>query len=360
MTHAFSVTELENQRRKIGVPGVGVSIVRPESIEVLTSGYRKQGSNVKIQNPDKFHLGSNTKAMTATLVAKIIETRQLSWNTTLREIFPELPLRAEFLNVTVEMLAAHRSGITGDMMAIDHGDLWSWMWHNNFEQHISQRYEISRRVLSFLPEHTPGTKYLYSNWNYILLGAILEKLTQQTWEELMWQKLFQPLGMLSCGFGNSVDTLSGAPNQPWPHVFKKGAYEAVSSTQSMDNPVNFGPAGTVHCSLEDWSKFLQIHLDGFRHKEVSFLSETSFSKLHTPYPGQDYTPGGWLTFIYKNHRVLQHAGSNTMNFANVWLFPNENIGVAVAVNAADTNNSTFRFTDSLIGSLLGELGLATD
>ena len=72
-THAFSVTELETQRLKIGAPGAGAGLITYQAIDVWTTGVCKAGSRVKIQDTDKFHLGSNTKAMTATLLAQWIE-----------------------------------------------------------------------------------------------------------------------------------------------------------------------------------------------------------------------------------------------------------------------------------------------
>lgn len=356
LSHAFSVTDLESKRRKIGAPGLGAAIIKSQSIEVWTTGVRQVGNDTKILNTDKFHLGSNTKALTATLLAQLIEAGSLRWDSTLQEIFPELSLRAEFLNVTVEMLAAHRSGITSDMGAVESGQLWNWMWQNNFTPTLSQRYEISRRLLAFPAQYKPGTRYLYSNWNYLIIGAVLEKYSNVSWEDLMQQKIFAPLNMTSCGFGPAGNTALATPDQPRPHVLQNGVFTPVPYTSALDNPQSFGPAGTVHCSLSDWSQFLQAHLNGFQNRNTSILRAVSFVKLHTPYPGQEYTPGGWLSFSLRNQRVLQHTGSNTMNFANVWLFPAEEIGFVAVTNAGDAGNAMFDLTDSVIGDLVDSVG----
>ena len=352
LAQAFSVTDLEVERRKIGAPGIGAAIVKPQFIEVWTTGIRKMGTDIKILNSDKFHLGSNAKALTATLLAQLIEAGSLRWESTLQEIFPEISVRSEFLNVTVEMLAAHRSGITSDMGAVENGQLWSWMWQNNSTPTISQRYEISRRLLAFPAQYKPGTRYLYSNWNYIIIGAVLEKFSNVSWEELMQQKIFAPLNMASCGFGAAGNSALATPDQPWPHVLQDGVFISVPSAGALDNPQSFGPAGTVHCSLGDWSKFLQVHLNGFRQRNTPILRAVSFAKLHTPYPGQEYTPGGWLSFSMGNQMVLQHTGSNTMNFANVLLFPAKDIGFVATTNAGDAGTAMFDFTDAVIGALM--------
>ncbi len=360
LAHAFSVTDLEAQRRKIGAPGLGAAIVKPQSIEVWTTGVRKMGNDTKILNTDKFHLGSNTKALTATLLAQLIEAGSLRWESTLQEIFPEISIRSEFLNVTVEMLAAHRSGITSDMGAVESGQLWSWMWQNNSTQTllpiIAQRHEIAQRLLAFPAQYKPGTHYLYSNWNYIIIGAVLEKYSSVSWEELLQQKIFAPLNMSSCGFGAAGNPALATPDQPWPHVFQNGGFSAVPATSVLDNPQSLGPAGTVHCSLADWGQFLQAHLDGFQQKNTPILRAASFTKLHTPYPGQEYTPGGWLSFVMNNRRALQHTGSNTMNYANVLLFPAYAIGFVATTNAGDADKAMFEFTKSVIDALIESVG----
>ncbi len=364
LAHAFSVTDLEAQRRKIGAPGVGAAIVKSQSVEVWTTGVRKMGTDTKILNTDKFHLGSNTKALTATLLAQLIEAGGLRWESTLQEIFPEIAVRSEFLNVTVEMLAAHRSGITSDMGAVESGQLWSWMWQNNSTQTpspaispiIYQRHEIAQRLLAFPAQYKPGTHYLYSNWNYIIIGAVLEKYSNVSWEELLQQKIFAPLKMSSCGFGSPGNPALASPDQPWPHVLQNGIFAPVPASSALDNPQSLGPAGTVHCSLSDWSQFLQTHLNGFRQRNTPILRAVSFAKLHTPYPGQEYTPGGWLSFSIRNQMVLQHTGSNTMNFANVLLFPAEDIGFVATTNAGDAGNVMFELIDSVIGALINSVG----
>jgi D-alanyl-D-alanine carboxypeptidase len=354
--HAYSVTELESSRRKFGAPGLGAGLITPQTIEVWTTGVRKVGHVAPLQNSDKFHLGSNTKAMTATLLAQMIEAGTLRWQSTLREIFPEITLRSEYVNVTLEMLTAHRSGITSDMGAIENGELWSWMWLNSSSQIFSERFDISQRILAFPPQQTPGTGYLYSNWNYIIIGAVLEKFSQLSWEELMQQKLFKPLQMSSCGFGATANIELSSPDQPWPHTLEKGVFVPMPSNRPHDNPRGFGPAGTAHCSLADWGKFLRAHIDGFQNKDTAILRAAGFAKLHTPYPGQQYTPGGWLRLSVGDRPVLQHTGSNTMNFSNVWLFPADGTGFIATANAADSGSTVFDLTDAVIGQLLKTVG----
>ena len=79
-------------------------------------GTRRAGVNIPVTINDRFHLGSDTKAMTSLLAAMLVEEGKLRWNTTLAEVFPELAekMDAGFRNVTLEQLLSHTSGIPSD------------------------------------------------------------------------------------------------------------------------------------------------------------------------------------------------------------------------------------------------------
>ncbi len=347
--------ELEALRLKAGVPGLGAALLSDSRTQVWAAGVRKVESTAKIETTDKFHIGSCTKAMTATLVAIFIENQQLSWSSTLGELFPGLQIHKDFKNVTIEMLTAHRSGITNDVLSIDSGNLWLSMREsgNKNEDVRIARSSAVEKILSLSPLSPPGSQYLYSNWNYIIAGAILEKISGQAWETLMQEKLFTPLKMTSCGFGSAADPLLPNPNQPWPHRLSNNQVVSVLPDVFSDNPKSFGPAGTVHCSLQDWGSFLQSHLDGSNGKDTPILAANSFKKLHTGYKGQEYTAGGWLRLerSWLDGFALQHTGSNTYNFANVWLLPKNNVGIMVATNTGDENLG-FNTTDTVVAALL--------
>lgn len=94
-------------------------------------------------------------------------------------------------------------------------------------------------------------------------------------------------GMKSCGFG--------APNkdEPWPHETKNNLPSPLTPNFYAGNPTTVAPAGGVHCSLPDWSKFILAHIDGYNGKD-NILKARTYQKLHTVYPGQDYTYGAWI------------------------------------------------------------------
>ena len=94
------------------------------------------------------------------------------------------------------------------------------------------------------------------------------------------------------------------------------------------------PAGLVHCTMEDWSKYAAEHLLGSKGKS-DLLSKQTFDTLHTPSVHDENTYAmGWIatTRPWGNGRVLTHSGSNSMFFCTVWIAPNRNFAVLVACN----------------------------
>ena len=191
-------------------------------------------------------------------------------------------------------------------------------------------------MLSKPPLSRPGTAYAYSNVGYVMAGLMAEEVAGQPWEELMQQRLFDPLGMRSAGFGPPGQSSGERANQPWGHREIQGRLEPVW----LDNAPCMGPAGTVHASVPDWGKFAALHLRGAEGKG-RLLKPATFRTLHTPPPGSDYACG-WTVGerFWAGGRTLSHNGSNTYWYASIWLFPGLDVATLVATNQAGTAAET--------------------
>lgn len=343
-----SESPLDAIRIKHGLPALSRALILDGSIEIESSGFRKTGDDARVRRQDRFHLGSCTKAMTATLAAIFVEREALRWDEPLAELLPSMKLHPAFEKVTLEMLLAHRSGLAGDVPAFDGGKLWAKLWEPGLDPSEGRRL-LAEKMLGAAPDSAPGSRYEYSNANYIIVGAVLERVSGLSWEAVIQKELFLPLKM-RCGFGPAADPRARVPDQPWGHVRKGEVWSPVHG----DNPPPVGPAGTVHCSLADWSKFARLHLDGGAGRPTVLLGPKSFAKLHAAYPGQEYTYGGWLRlsrpWAGKSGAALMHMGSNTMNTAVIWLAPERGLGVLAAANAAGEGAS--RAVDEGVGTLI--------
>ena len=313
------------------LPGLIGAIVRGDTLAAIGAvGIRKIGSSEPIQVTDQVHLGSCTKAMTATVIGMLIEDGLLSWSSTFRDVFPEQARRfhPDFQAATLQQLLNHRAGLPHDAS--------SW-WGLPGRTSTEKRRAAMVALLTKPPLTKPGTAYAYSNAGYVLAGLMAEEASGQTWEELMQQRLFGPLKMTSAGFGPPGKADSARVDQPWGHHENHGRVEPTRE----DNPPCMGPAGTVHCSVPDWGKFASLHLRGAEGK-AKLLKPATFRALHTPPPGSEYA-GGWLVLdrSWAGGLALDHSGSNTCWYCTIWIAPARDFATLVATNqggaAAETS-----------------------
>lgn len=276
--------------------------------------------------------------MTATLIGIYVDRGKLDYADTLAKLFAGETLDPGYAGVTLEQLLQHRGGAPKDVPRA----IWSTMWKDGDAP--DARIKAVRAMLALPPAQSPGT-FVYANAGYMIAGAALERVTGKTWEALMREDLFSPLHMVGCGFGAPGST--GAVDAPWGH---SSTLFSLTPTQG-DNPLSLGPAGTVHCPLEAWGKFLTMHVAGARG-EPTLVSASTMKHLQTAATGGDYAQG-W-SVVHRNWAgsgpVLTHSGSNTMWTAVTWLAPDKNVAMAVVTNRA--KGKTPEVVDGVFGPLI--------
>jgi hypothetical protein len=118
----------------------------------------------------------------------------------------------------------------------------------------------------------------------------------------------------------------------------------------VDNPPVLGPAGTVHCSIQDWSKFIADQLRGERGNGA-LLKPDTYKTLHTPRFGGNYAFGwGVASRRWAGGVTLTHSGSNTMNFCVVWIAPLRDFAVLAVTNQGD--RAAQEATDEAVSALI--------
>ncbi len=246
---------------------------------------------------DRFHIGSNTKAMTAFIIAKYVEKGKLNWATEFFDLFPEWKekSRAEYAFITLQDLLSHKSGIQpfqgeGDPKIPD--------FKGTKEE---KRKKFGQFVLTLEPvrpdEQNP---FIYSNAGYTLASLMLEKVTGKSWEQLVEKVLNKDLEL-------NVK-LSWPENQKqkdtWGHSFENGKLIPVPST--VDYHLDFTePAGDININLKDYIKFIQLNLQGLCG-ENNYLKADTYKFIHK---GIENYSIGWFN-VYENGKELStHSGT---------------------------------------------------
>ncbi len=323
------------------VPALGAAVVlEGELVALGAAGVRARGAEAAVTADDLWHLGSCTKSMTATLIARLVERGTLRWELTLAEAFPDLAetMAEAYRPVSLAQLLSHTAGCPADLRF---DGLWMKLWKREGTPR-AQRRVLTEAVLAREPAVAPG-EFLYSNAGVAIAGVIAEEATDTAWEELLRTELFEPLGIEAAGFGapGSADTL----DQPRGH----GALGPMPPGPQADNPPAIGPAGTVHASLTAWAKYAALHASG-----GELLRADSLARLHAPAPGTDYALGWVVTERpWAGGTALTHSGSNTMWYAVVWIAPARELAVLVTTNIG--GNAAARACDEVAAALIGEL-----
>ena len=319
------------------LPALGAALVTSEGVQSLsTAGVRKRGDTTAVTNDDLWHIGSDGKAMTATIIARLVERGTLKWTQTLGETFPELApqMKDDMKSVTMTQLLSHHAGFNANF------DLMRYV---NRKDLTAARIDVLKEAMAKGLLSAPGSMFSYSNWGYTVASAMAERASGKSFESLMRDEVFTPLEMKSAGFGGT-GTL-GKIDQPWPHT--NNGKPTPSNGPEMDNPPVMAAAGGMHMSLADWAKFVREHLRGAQGKST-FLKQETFVKLHTPV-GSDYALG-WLTPQrgWAGGNTLHHGGDNTMNYALVWAAPAKDFAMLVVTNQSGAQAPA----DELVGAML--------
>jgi len=335
--------QLEAIRLAYDIPAVaGLIIKGDEVLEMDVSGYRAANQLEEVTINDRWHIGSLTKSMTATVAAKLVEQGLISFQSTVSEIFPELVgnINPFYLEVTLAELLSSTSGLQRDLPSS-----WEDEWKERTDSLVEQRQEWTLRMFNTQPENERG-KHLYSNAGYTIAGHMLESVSGVAWETLIQDELFSPLSMDNTGFGPpnldpSVAQISG-------HYFSNGRWVARTPSDGVHIPYVMGPAGTVNADLASLAHYLIAHLNGAKGND-NIITSNSYQILHQAVDA-DYAMG-WGSFEvdWSSGKILTHGGSNSFWLAEWMIAPEEDFAVMVIFNATGENVSQAQ------GKLLGIL-----
>jgi len=258
---ADRIDALLNRYRELGLFN-GSALVADQGQVVLKKGYGLANMEWAIPNtPDtKFRLGSLTKQFTATLIMQLVERGQIDLAAPVTRYLPDYPANPGN-RVTIHHLLTHTSGIVG------YTEIPAWVATVR-NPYTPTEFLAQFSKLDLLFE--PGTKYSYSNSGYFLLGVILEKVTGQSYETLLRERIFTPLGMNDSGYDSTQPLLSRRAAG-----YDKRFDESYVNTAYLDMTQPFS-AGSLYSTVEDLYRWDQALLT------EKILSAKSKERMFTP------------------------------------------------------------------------------
>jgi CubicO group peptidase (beta-lactamase class C family) len=333
---------------RYNLPAVAAAVVQDG--KVLSAGVvgtRRADATIPVTINDRFHIGSDTKAMTALLAAMMVEGGKLHWNSTPADVFPELAEKMDprLRPVTLEQLLSHTCGLPTDNESVFRMYMEAMSQEGNLDE---MRYWLVKQWSKQPPESDPGTKFAYSNLGYIIVGAMIERIGGKTWDELITERIFRPLRMKTAGLGPQASL--GKMDAPLGHGVIDGKVKVFLAGPNGDGPPILGPAGIAHMSILDFARWAGWNA-GEGKRGPALVKSAALRKLHTPVvtmpPQKDAAPGtppggkyalGWgeLPVDWAPEPLIYHGGSNGMNLAHIWLDPKRDFAMVLATNIGGT------------------------
>jgi len=294
-------------------PGGAVLVAKGENIIFQQAfGLASLELGSPMRNEHVFRLGSLTKQFTAMCILQLVESGKLSLKDPVSKYLPDYPRGNE---ITIEALLTHTAGVA------------NYTGLPSFTEKL-KRQDLSPAALVDLfksqpLDYAPGTRHLYSNSGYVLLGYLIEKISGQTYSDYISEHIFKPLGMNSSGYEQGTAIV---PGKIPGYRGNNGTYQQAPYL-SMTLPY---AAGSLYSNTADLFSWYRALASG------KVISHTNIQKAFCNYQmpngmsaGYGY---GWETGNVQGHPSVKHTGVINGFFTDVVYLPKEQLLVIMLSN----------------------------
>ncbi len=323
---------------RYALPGIAVGVVADGEVRQLElRGESVLGSGEAIAQDTLFKVASNTKAMTAALLARQVDAGLLAWDDPVVKHLPGFLMREDWVTreMQVRDLLIHNSGLGPGA-----GDLMLWPEPNAFT-----REDVIAGLAHLRPRWSFRSRYAYDNTLYIVAGEVAAAVGGAPFDVLLRREVFEPLGMHGCRIGEwRVDEAGPVAA---PHVRRDGAWIArPDGAVVADMPM--AAAGGVRCGLADMLRWVQAWLDpGAKGADgppwLSAEQRKAAWTAHMPMPlgarmrgwnrSHYYAYGyGWRLSDVDGTGKVAHTGTLSGMYSAVTLLPELGVGYVILVN----------------------------
>lgn len=326
-------------------PGLGVTVVERGKV-TLAKGYgvKTLGTQDRCDENTVFGIASNTKAMTAALLAMLVEEGKVEWDAPVTKYLPAFQMSDPVVTklMTVRDLLVHRSGLT-----LGAGDLMIWP----APTHTRADIVAGLKYLPIGGQFRGG--YAYDNVLYVAAGAVIEAVTGQTWEAVIKARIFEPLGMTSTV---SSPALVDRARRASPHARLGPPIRGMGPQTVLPFDASFdaaGPAGGVNSTPKDIAQWMLVQLGlGMLPNAKRLWSEPTAREMWKPQTITSTSEGptdenparpsmqayalGWFVQDHRGERMLWHTGGLAGFISYTALLPGRKSGVMIMTNAEET------------------------
>ena len=335
------------------VPGLAIAVVKDDSVVYATGfGVRELGRTDAVSANTVFLAASTTKAFTVALMAMLVDSGRVRWNAPVTTYLPGFQLYDPYVTreLMVADLLSHRSGLSRA----------DGLWYGT----DLSREEILRRQRFLRPSWSLRSQYGYNNNMFIAAGQVIAAVTGRPWDDVVRERVFQPLGMTRTT--TSVSALRGMDDVATPHARHDGRMTPIA----WRNVDNVGAAGSINTTARDMAQWVRFQLARGTVGGNRLLSDSAFRTMRQPFtPIRPSTATdslypevhlrsyglGWSLNDYRGRLVVQHGGSLDGMRSQVGLLPEERLGVVLLANSDQAGSLLvglmYRVFDAYTGGL---------
>jgi CubicO group peptidase (beta-lactamase class C family) len=276
-------------------------------------------ANIELGVPMKeemvFNIGSITKQFTAVAILQLMERGRLSLQDEVTKYLPDYPAGGQ--KMTVENLLTHTAGIPASAPEA--------MLSLQGRKDLVSLREIIATFKSRPLDFAPGTRWSYSNNGYMLLGAIIEKVSGVSYPEYLEKNIFKPAGMTQTLFGDDQIIIK---NRAASYVYSRAESRFLNAiNDKVETAYSAGAIQSTAADLFKWHQALHSH---------RLITRESLEKAQTEYklPGGKGTHYGYGWFIgnIQGSPLVEHGGNMGGFMSHAIYLPREDVFVAVLYN----------------------------
>ncbi len=315
------------------LPGLAMAVVENGQV-VYRHAEGKRGDGGRIDEDTLFKIASNSKAMTAALLARLVQQGTLRWDDPVQRHLPGFRMHDAWVGQQMQVrdLLIHNSGL-----GLGAGDLMLWPEPNTFS-----RADIIAGLAHLKPVSSFRSRYAYDNLMYVVAGEVAAAAAGKPYDQLMREQVFEPLGMARCQVGAwSVERVG---NVAQPHAWRGDRHEVVNADGAISPDLTSMAAGGIRCSLRDMTRWMQVLLDPALVPDwLGSEQRRTLWTLHMPMPlgerqrrwdnahfyGYGY---GWRVSDMDGQWKVAHTGTLSGMYSSLALLPDRKVGVVMLIN----------------------------
>lgn len=327
--------QVEQELKLWHAVGVSIAVVQDGRI-ILLEGYgqRDIDRNLPMTADTVQPVASVTKNITVAALATLARDGRLDWDRPVREYLPDFRLATDYATATVTTrdMVTHRTGLPRHDFA--------WV------RSAFTREDLVRRLRHFELSAEPRTKFQYNNLMYATAGYLGGRIAGGTWESLVKNRIFEPLGMKTAS--TSVKDMSAAAHAGRGYSLDRDFRPRAAVYTDAEN---IGPAGAINASARDMANYLLMLTGKGRFHGKTVVAENDLAEMTSPQMalpdarrfaevGASQYGMGFFLSTYRGERVVSHGGNLRGLSSLISFMPQRNLGMFIAVNTTGSSLPT--------------------